>query len=69
MTERNPWTPSGLASITEEISHGRLGWEVIHPFPVKETTDRRAGDEAADDGAAFILFATPTAVSELEPAG
>lgn len=77
MTERNPWTLSGFASITAEADYDLLGWDAIHPFQVKQTTDRRAGDKVVSGVQRFLqtygvtdaINATVTAVPELETAG
>ncbi|WP_019634557.1 acyl-CoA dehydrogenase family protein [Actinomadura atramentaria] len=36
----------GVPNVVEEICHGRLPWDLVHPFPAQAGADRAAGDAA-----------------------
>ncbi|MBQ1075634.1 acyl-CoA/acyl-ACP dehydrogenase [Micromonospora sp. C31] len=43
---RNVLSLPGVPSLLEQLCHGRLAWELVHPFPTPSAGDAELGDES-----------------------
>lgn len=46
---RNVLSLPGVPSLLEEICHGRLAWDLVHPFPEQQPADAAIGDKAVHE--------------------
>lgn len=60
---RTEMSMPGIASFTEELCVGRFRWDLIHPFPVQDPTERQIGDAAVKEAVGFVTaHVDPTAL-------